>query len=211
MTIEVAVGQKCPRCSAVINDGISGYGYATLGDIVICDLCCRVDYMERYIKTRRISSSVSMDATLAAAYLIEGYSMDRIREDRKHYYLKYETYLRELHHALEQIQFKVSKFDRKHWMKYLKQYYRDSTSRGHRAKVEDIDLLMWGSAGRVMITLDMPKDQVTMIFTDSKEDNECRGGYQSVDATAETANKLLDKVYEQDKIKFKTDDKVTWG
>jgi hypothetical protein len=50
-----------------------------------------------------------------------------------------------------------------------------------------------------------------MIFADSKDDKELRGGYQSVEAIADTAFKMLNKVIEEDRIEFKTDDKVTWG
>lgn len=82
------------------------------------------------------------------------------------------------------------------WKGGLKRYYNASNLRGHSGIINGVQVLMWGSAGRVLITLGREGSRtpsLTLIGTDGVGDSL---GIQGITATKEEALSLLQGVSE---------------
>jgi hypothetical protein len=169
--------------------------------------------LEEYKNTGMLTNKVMMEATLAKCYA-EG-SMDRLRAEVREYHTRNKKVLLEISDKLDKIHGLVHDFEKKHWNTYLKKYWNDSKDRGHIVEVGDLEVLMWGSAGRVLLTLQKGKDNFTMIFSDYVPDgtehwrSECTGGMQGIDCTAEVAAAMLNKVIAEKTLEFKVKNSVT--
>jgi len=173
-----------------------------------CDDCEVDDEIQHYRKTGDVSSHLSMEASMAHHYT-QGGSMDRLRADCRHFYTKYKKDLMEIAAGNNKIQDAIRDFENKHWLPYLKKYWNDTNLRGHEAKVGKIKVMMWGCAGRVLITAERDNTDITMIFTDEKSQITANGGQQGIHGSHKAVLEILNKLSEIDKIKFKPADKVT--
>ncbi len=111
----------------------------------------------------------------------------------------------------ETVQAAVKSFERNVWFAWLKTYWNDATSRGHKSTIAGLDVLLWGCAGRAVMTLQDPvtKDSVTVI-TDDSSDAACMG-IQGIATTAANASCLLYLACSNSselRKNFKTDDNV---
>jgi hypothetical protein len=98
-----------------------------------------------------------------------------------------------------------------------KAYYEATDKRGHRCDLADCAVLMWGCAGRLMLTLRDSRDaddplakfggaQVTFIFDDSSKHP--RGGIQSLCGTFGEVSRLCQAVLDSP-LAFVPDEQVT--
>lgn len=111
----------------------------------------------------------------------------------------------------ESVMAAVKAFERNVWFPWMKTYWNDAVTRGHRSQIAGLDVLVWGCAGRVVITLQDPitNDSVTVI-TDESSDSSCMG-IQGIDTTAPNAIRLLHFACDCTsdlKERIKADDKV---
>lgn len=103
---------------------------------------------------------------------------------------------RKILEAGEAVQAAVKVFERAVWFKWLKGYWHATRERGHAAQIPGLTVMLWGCAGRAMMTLLDPatKASVTVITDDSS--SEPRMGTQGIDATREDALRLLALAYD---------------
>jgi hypothetical protein len=91
----------------------------------------------------------------------------------------------------------------------LKAYYDASIERGHRSHVDGLVCLLWGCAGRVLITIKddlIPDLDLTLILDESSEYP--RGGIQSLNGTKDQCLELLER-FRTVKHQFNPDNEVT--
>jgi len=150
----------------------------------------------KYKETGRLSSPLSLVATLFA---MRGSDDPRIKASVNEFNRENADTLKTVHESMERVQHAMKEWERKHWLTATggnyQGYYRASTRMSHVGKTEKLDLLMWGTAGRVLVTLEGAKSTnladacVTLIFDETA--TEARGGVQGIDATEEQALQLL--------------------
>jgi len=71
----------------------------------------------------------------------------------------------------------VEEFGKTVWATWLKKHYRDQSYRGHEANAGNVNLMVWGIAGRVMVSLrvrdsDGEHAHITLIGADSVNDTD---------------------------------------
>lgn len=206
---------KCGQCKNPIKEGdIFTIIYADDGsgkiEHLLCDNCEVDDMIQEYRDTGIVSSKLSMEAALAHYHLTESSdpSMSRIREDCRHFFLKYKKDLLEVAEGSKKIGDAIKRFEEKHWLPYIKKYWNDATMRGHEAKIGDMKVMMWGSAGRVLITLEKGNHDLTMIFLDEESQTTPNGGQQGIHAPVSVALDMIEAATNATKIKFKVEKKV---
>lgn len=145
-----------------------------------------------------------MRALSARFHLTEGQGgLGRLRPEAVTFYLAHRDVLLEIAAHNDRIVGRARQWEERHWIGEgcLQGYYRRSSSRGHSAETGTLKALLWGSAGRVLLTLKdtLPAGHpegkfggawITLIFDESAD--HCRGGVQGYCATAEEALGLLD-------------------
>lgn len=151
-----------------------------------CDLGAR-------LKTGRVSTGLYMAATM---------EYSDIRRERG-IRTKHHEALCNVARAMRAVEMEVRTFQDRVWTAGLQGYYRKAEKRGHKlVDVErGVDLLLWGSAGRVLatcnLTQDLPEDpgskgdSITLIGTDDSSPNV---GIQGIDATVHSALCILKRV-----------------
>lgn len=76
------------------------------------------------------------------------------------------------------------------WSDWLQDYYRKSDARGHAATVGGIEILVWGCAGRVVMTINgKHNEDLSVIFDETSK--KPRAGQQGIHATKDQAVSLL--------------------
>lgn len=211
---ELPKNSKCGDCKAKINEGdiyTIIYEDDDSGKIkhLQCDKCEVDDEIAHYRKTGEISSHLSLKASVAKYHYTEGHDMSRLREDVQHFYKKYEKDLLEIAVGNDKIQQVIRTFEAKHWLPCLKQYWNDTNQRGHEAKVGKTKVMMWGCAGRVLITAERDDNDITMIFTDEKSQVTPNGGQQGIHGPQKAAQEILQELVDVERIKFKVSKSVT--
>lgn len=208
---------KCGQCKNPIKEGdIFTIIYADDGsgkiEQLLCDNCEVDDEIQEYRNTGIVTSKLSMEAALADCRFNDPYSRDpdlsTLRDDARRYYLKYKKDLLEIAEGSKKIGDAIQKFEVKHWLPYIKKYWNDASMRGHEAKIGDMKVMMWGSAGRVLITLQKGKHDVTMIFSDYEKQTTPNGGQQGIDAPVSVALDMIETATNETKIKFEVEEKV---
>jgi len=159
--------------------------------------------MATYRKTKRLDNPIM----LAAAFfvndeksLLEPWMQDEWRAEQRADMRKriakeaeYAADYREVAAAEEEIHSAIKIMAREVWSKWLQSYYRKSTGRGHTATVNSIEMLVWGCAGRVVMTVNGKQgEDLSVIFDETSE--EPRAGRQGIHATKDQAIKLLELV-----------------
>lgn len=217
--------KNCQRCNRNIEGGYICQRYDDKGNIVetFCHICSKVEVVEEYRKSKTIHTSLLTEATIAKGYFTERWDMSRMREEYREFYYQNRKLLLEVAESGEKMSKLVDRFDNEAWNKWLKKYWNDVDYRGHEAKVGKLSVLMWGCAGRVMITVGSkePYQSFTMIFSDYNvtEDDikkygemmKQKGGIQGITATEAEALDMLTQVLDantKNKLKFKRNDNV---
>ena len=166
----------------------------------ICWLCSQLDRMANYLLDEEISSKLMTDAVLCRIHVEENEwkSLHRLRSDVQTFYTAFSKQLVQIARDVDDIHAKGREFEVKHWLPTLRQYYNKSDGRGHCGEGDGWKALMWGSAGRVLLTLSDVKPKgigkfggawITLIFDDSAD--YARGGIQGLCATKGEALALL--------------------
>lgn len=212
---------KCQECRQYTESGQGGVEHIKDGAVVgyTCEQCWKEVQIAEYKKTGEITSSLGMDAALASGYLLEGHDMSRLRSDFQEYIIKHRDTLIEIHQTVQGYHTAERIFENLHWLPRIQKYYNDSTDRGHSAKGDGFKALLWGCAGRVLLTLqdlyaqDNPKSKfggakVTMIFDETA--TVARGGIQSYIGTKDEVLGLL-RAATVTELRFKPDKKVNIG
>lgn len=89
---------------------------------------------------------------------------------------------------LQAIEEAIGDFEVAVWRRWLQAYYKASPERGHCARAGAIEMLVWGAAGRVMITLGGPGADVTIL---APEDGDQHPGLQGIDARPSDAAEMV--------------------
>lgn len=170
---------------------------------VECQDCDQQARMVGYRKTKRLDNPIM----LAAAFfvndeksLLEPWMQDEWRAEQRTEMRRriakpaeYAADYREVAVAEEEIHHAIMTVARSVWSKWLQSYYRKSDGRGHIAVVNGVEVLVWGCAGRVVMTINgKAGEDLSVIFDEMSE--EPRAGRQGIHATKDQAIKLLDFV-----------------
>lgn len=213
-SLYVSPDTPCSYCSRKLNNGYLIIYKEDNTKQYICDICGRVAVLDDYKKSGIISTKLLMEASMADyRFNNEFYTteqlLSQIRPEIKEFLLQNKNTLLEINVTNKKAQELTTAFEGKHWVPYLKKYWNKSSHRGHQAKVDDVTVLMWGSAGRVLVTCRREDQDVTMIFSDYKESDTLCGGVQGVNGTKETIIEILNTVVSAEKLKFKHKEDVT--
>lgn len=189
---------KCERCLRLIreSDGYLVTRQEGRPDVVVCQPCGKAERMEEYRDTAVITTGLMTDAVMCQYHIEErNGDLSNVRADVRLYYETYQSDLLAIAHAVEAVEEKGREFENKHWLPRLRTYYRDSSARGHEYAGDGWQMLMWGSAGRVLVTFRVVTndggtgESVTLIFDDSS--TTARGGVQGIDAKRDVALWLI--------------------
>lgn len=179
---------------------------------------CNDEAFAKYHATKEITTSLMIDASLHDCRVQDG-RWSGLRTDVLEYSLKHYETLREIAKAVEAISAKAREFERVCWLGKIQSYYSNSTARGHSRTHDGCKMMLWGCAGRVLLTLQDKYPQsdrraaygganLTLIFDETSE--EARGGVQSLCATKEEALALLQAAMDAP-MEFTADKAVTVG
>jgi len=186
---------------------------------VICDACDQSDRIHAYKTTGEMSSRLVTEAVLCDMHWNEfGGESKRLRDTVRAYYTNHKDVLLEVAEKNKKITARAREWEEKNWIgaDKLQGFYQKSPARGHSVETETYKALLWGSAGRVLLTLQDRYPQgnpnskfggawITLIF--DEDSPECRGGVQGYCATFDEAMGLLNAAF--DKFpKMKQDDEV---
>jgi len=157
-----------------------------------------------------ISTQLWLDATMRNCW--DG-AYDRVRPDVADFYRENEDTLKKVFSDMEEVETVMKEFEKSQWLGWVQDYYNGTDIRGHSYKGDGFKALLWGCAGRVLVTLqgdDDSKykgDNITMIFDEDSKDP--RGGIQGVYATKEHAINLIRDGMRMPKNSFQPDKEVT--
>jgi len=195
--------KRCDTCHKPTNGACVQHFRSQCLVKVECLNCDRQSRMATYRKTKRLDNPIM----LAAAFfvndeksLLEPWMQDEWRAEQRADMRKriakeaeYAADYREVAAAEEEIHSAIKIMAREVWSKWLQSYYRKSTGRGHTATVNSIEMLVWGCAGRVVMTVNGKQgEDLSVIFDETSE--EPRAGRQGIHATKDQAIKLLELV-----------------
>ncbi len=202
--------QKCDRCKADL-DGWTVNVYDSKGNIKenICYVCDRVDSVNEYKKSGIIATRLMTQAVMARIHF-ERDDLNSLRAEVANFERSNRDTLLEIASATDEIEKLVRKFEEDHWLRYIKKYWNKSDDRGHHFTLPSKAVaMMWGSAGRVLITLENKKADISMIFLDEESQLTPNGGIQGINATKDQAIALLTEAINMKKIDFTPKKSVT--
>lgn len=166
----------------------------------------RIEYLEKkiaqYETTHELYSDLVLEATFYHIRFVEneGRNLDRIRKEFVDFAIKHKDTLIDIYAQSEEIRKCAKDWEYKIWLGQLQEFYRNTDIRGFRGDGEGFTVLLWGCAGRVLVTIqdalafDNPDAEfgganITLIFDETSK--EARGGVQSLCATKDEALALL--------------------
>lgn len=211
--MDIQPGQECARCTCCLDDSPYTVIHTEKGAVkeVICNICNLVEYMDDYKKNGIITTKIMMEGSLAKYYFEEG-DLVRLRAEFREFYMQNKIPLLKVADDVTEISKLVNKFEEKHWLPYLKKYWNDASKRGHIADSKNCTIMMWGSAGRVLITAEQPGSDITMIFSDYVATDESikrygnmtqrGGGIQGIRATKDAAIFIMNELIKMKNINF---------
>lgn len=186
---------------------------------VICEACDRDEMLQAYRDNGELCSRLVLTALLAEDRIKDG-RLDGLREDIRIYYTNHGDDLLKVAEDARVIWRYARRWELKHWLgeDKLQGYYRKSEDRGHGGESGLVKVLMWGSAGRVLLTI---QDKVvlgsrtfrgawiTLIF--SEDSTTARGGVQGQAGTlAEILGLLEESSRAMPKMKMQPDEEVSF-
>jgi hypothetical protein len=153
--------------------------------------------MEKYLSTGEIWTAILTEAVLCEETFKGGVErLRRLPNEVLEYYKKYLPALKLIAIAGEDIQTAARAFEKAVWLPTIQPYYAASETRGHSGIGNGFKALLWGSAGRVLLTIqDIERHGlfngawVTLIFDETAK--EPRGGVQGLCATRDEAVDIL--------------------
>lgn len=217
--LSVKPDQKCARCTRLLDGAYNIIYGANCESVkeVICTTCNIVEYMDDYKNSGIITTKIMMEGSMAKYYFEEA-DLSRLRPECREFFMQNKVSLLKVANDVEEIHKLVDEFEDKHWLSYIKKYWNDTKQRGHIADSKNCTIMMWGCAGRVLITAEQ-SSSITMIFSDYvvTEENikkygdsfKQRGGIQGITAKKEDAIFIMNELIKMKKIKFHPKDSVT--
>jgi hypothetical protein len=180
---------------------------------LLCYRCGWDAIVERYLQTGILHPALTMQAALCET--AREYGCGHWHDDAKAVAAAHADTFRAVARESKLVEDAMKRFELSHWFGFIQSYYHATTIRGHSSTHERFKAVLWGCAGRVLLTVKgnggdaAVKDaQVTMVFDeDSKMP---RGGIQSIDGTAAQALELIRLASEQLKA-FVPDEEVTFA
>lgn len=189
--------------TSISQDGITTYS---------CYRCEMFRMMEQYYRSKEITSTLLLKAASAELRFTGEIPYSASNQEYRDFLTCYETELKEIVASLADIKAAVSSFCNKH-LGHIRSYYASSQKRGHQAIADGFEALLWGSAGRVLLTFQDRERHgryngavLTLIFAEDSTSNEA--GIQSICATKEEALALLRDATEA-MPEFQSNDNVT--
>lgn len=184
---------------------------------VICPACDEDEGIWEYKKTGEMTSRLVVQAVLAKCAFGYKDGLSNLRRTTAAFYEQQKETLLEIAAKNDQITERAREWELKHWFGGLQKMYKDSPARGHSGHNRVCKVLLWGCAGRVMVTIsdrynkDNKKSKfggawISLIF--DEDSPTARGGVQGYCATLEEALGLLD-ASSKDLPALKPDKKVT--
>lgn len=192
--------ENCQRC---LKKFLQDDGYSVIYDNngkpkeIICFGCSKNEQIFHYNRNKIITTSLMIQSYTFYSYAKEATEkFENIRQTTKEFWeANYNSFM-EIHDAVKEIQIKSREFELKQWLGKIQNLYRKSKFRGHRGIGDGWIALLWGSAGRVLFTMQDDEDNskfdganLTLIFDETS--NVARGGIQGINATKEQAIALL--------------------
>jgi len=170
---------------------------------VECQDCDQQSRMIAYRKTKRLDNMIMLAAaffvndekSLTEDWMQAEWRTEQRADIRRRIakQAEYAADYREVVAAEEEIRCAIMKMATAVWSGWLQSYYRESNGRGHVAAVNVVEILVWGCAGRVVMTINgKAGEDLSVIFDETSE--EPRAGRQGIHATKDQAIKLLDFV-----------------
>lgn len=212
--------KNCRVCLREVNDDTPHWVTHTNDqpETYICEDCFKDEKIKKYVETGEFNSTLTMDAQSCKFYHEDARDgLNRLREEVRVYFKRYKDVLYKVAADYEEVQAAGRELELAWWLPVLQPYYNSTNKRGHCAKGKGFKALLWGCAGRVLLTLEdqYPKNDpkskfggasITLIF--DEDGKEARGGIQSLAATKAEALALLKAAKEQ-QPKMKPDKDVT--
>ncbi len=130
-----------------------------------CDICDLEERLKDYKETQIITQSLVTTAQLERVAREYGYN--GIREDYKHVYQKNWKTFRELLISVEKLYLYQNQIQEKYWTPWLYDYWMQAKVKGHSCSTDSFKVLLWGCAGRVLVTLENTEAQVTLYFQEA--------------------------------------------
>lgn len=197
MTINADNHTRCTRCHSKLDGGWTTVHRDGEPVAVLCYACDKEELLARYLATGELTSSLVMTAVMAREHARHGFG--NIRPEVCDFHVRNWKTLRTAAEANDEITAAGRRFEEAVWMPRLKAYYAAS-NRGHSGETGHLKALLWGCAGRVLLTLQDRFHQghesskyggawVTLIFDETSD--EPRGGVQGYCATKGEALDLL--------------------
>ncbi len=177
----------------------------------LCNSCVKNLRINEYKSSGgEITTQLWLDATMRNCW--DG-AYERLRDNVADFYRENEDTLKKVFSDMEEVSEVMKEFESKQWFGWVQEYYASTEIRGHSHKGDGFKAMLWGCAGRVLITIQGDLDSkykggnITMIFDeDSKEP---RGGIQGVYASKENAIELIRAGMDMPKDCFQPDKEVT--
>lgn len=177
----------------------------------LCTPCVKNLRIKEYNESGgEITTQLWLDATMRDSW--DG-AYHRLRESVADFYRANEDILKKVFSDMEEVTVVMKEFEKNQWFGWVQDYYNSTDIRGHSYKGDDFKVLLWGCAGRVLITLQGDPNSkykganITMIFDEDSKDP--RGGIQGIYATKEQALDLIRAGMRMPKNSFQPDNEVT--
>lgn len=162
----------------------------------LCGPCDNDRRIAKYLDTGELSSSLLVDALLFKEHFPE--RLPSLCKEVVAYYQKHWRALRAIHADGDDVRAAVGAF--RPVIDALRAYYKATSARGHSGAKDGLKALLWGSAGRVLLTLQDERSQgdplskfgganITLIFAEGGEPP--NASLQSLCATKGEALALL--------------------
>lgn len=189
----------CNRCQKPLPPSEGHVSVYREGELLetICCVCSREEVVSNYLKSQEISTSVWSAASSCRYYaqeVPEGFS--RLREEYREYYTRHKDTLIKIANDMDEVCSVMKAFENEVWLPRLKRYYSEADDRGHEGDGGNYKAMLWGCAGRVLLTLEDKEPDgpfggawITFIFDETSE--EARGGVQGLCATKSEALSLI--------------------
>lgn len=184
---DIQPAHPCALCSKPCGDRFHTICDAETGLVkrVTCDPCHRDEMYAAYQETGRITTSLSMDASMTHydPYFGPMASHERWRS------------IVNIHDAMVRVQYIAKLFERSVWFPSIQEIVKKSSTHGLSSKekfstpIGMAKFLAYAIAGRAMITLETDDAMVTLITDDTSK--ESRMGVQGIFATEDEACGLI--------------------
>lgn len=191
--------KQCRICLKELHESDSYWESDALESLsYICHYCYSCEPVKEYLTSKEICTRLWADVVMWQYHHNTG--IDRLRVEVQKFYIENELILSQIASDCDEITAVAHELEVSVWLPKLKPYYEASDKRGHCGETEYFKVLLWGSAGRVLLTIqDCYSKQnkkskfhgawITLIFSESSLVP--IGGIQALCATKDEAIGLI--------------------